>query len=365
MPTQRVLPFVLRTDMSRFFSSKYSRLEAYVPGEQPKDMKYIKLNTNESPFPPSKKALEAARLEAGRLQLYSDPECTVLTEKAAEVFGVSKECVLMTNGSDEILNFAFMAFCDREHPIVFPDITYGFYPVFAELNGIPYEQIPLKEDFSVDYSDYVSVNKNVVIANPNAPTGIFKPLCEIEKILAANPDSVVLVDEAYIDFGGESALKLLDKYKNLLVVRTYSKSRSLAGARLGFAFADKEIIDDLSKIKFSTNPYSINRLTLIAGEAALKDGKYYEDNAKKIIETRAFVTEKLRAMGFEVVESAANFVLAGHDKISGSDFAEEMKKRGILIRHFSGERLEKYNRITIGTRAEMEAFLFAAEKIIG
>ena len=205
----------------------------------------------------------------------------------------------------------------------------------------------------------------IVLANPNAPTGIFKPLCEIEKILAANPDSVVLVDEAYIDFGGESALKLLDKYKNLLVVRTYSKSRSLAGARLGFAFADKEIIDDLSKIKFSTNPYSINRLTLIAGEAALKDGKYYEDNAKKIIETRTFVTEKLRAMGFEVVESAANFLLAGHDKISGSDFAEEMKKRGILIRHFSGERLEKYNRITIGTRAEMEAFLFAAEKIIG
>lgn len=351
--------------MSRFINRKYEELTAYTPGEQPLGVKYVKLNTNESPYPPSPSVLVSIGYgELSDLRLYSDPDCRSLRAALGEFYGRSASEVFVSNGSDDILNFAFMAFSEKG--VVFPDITYGFYEVYAKLHGAKYEKKPLCDDFSIKTENYLDQNgKLIVLANPNAPTGIFKPLCEIEKILAANPDSVVLVDEAYIDFGGESALKLLDKYKNLLVVRTYSKSRSLAGARLGFAFADKEIIDDLSKIKFSTNPYSINRLTLIAGEAALKDGKYYEDNAKKIIETRAFVTEKLRAMGFEVVESAANFVLAGHDKISGSDFAEEMKKRGILIRHFSGERLEKYNRITIGTRAEMEAFLFAAEKIIG
>jgi histidinol-phosphate aminotransferase len=257
-----------------------------------------------------------------------------------------------------------MAFCDDKHPAIFADITYGFYSVFAELNRVPYIIKPLRDDFTIDIDDYCGNCGTVFIANPNAPTGILLTLDEIEKIVRSNPDYVVVIDEAYIDFGGESALKLLDSYKNLLVVRTYSKSRSLAGARLGFAFADKEIIADLNKLKFSTNPYSINRLTLIAGEAALRNGKYYDDNAQKIIETRQYVTKKLREMGFEVIESAANFVLAGHDDISGSLFAEEMKKRGILIRHFSGGRLEKYNRITIGTQAEMDAFLFATEKII-
>lgn len=351
--------------MSRFINKKYSDLTAYTPGEQPLGVKYIKLNTNESPYPPSPSVLVSIGYgELSDLRLYSDPDCRGLRRALGEFYSVEADGVFVSNGSDDILNFAFMAFSEKG--VVFPDITYGFYEVYAKLHGAKYEKKPLCDDFSIKTEDYLDQNgKLIVIANPNAPTGIFKELCEIEKILVANPDSVVLVDEAYIDFGGESALKLLGKYKNLLVVRTYSKSRSLAGARLGFAFADKEIISDLNKMKFSTNPYSINRMTLIAGEAALKDREYYEGNAKKIIETRAFVTEKLRAMGFEVIESRANFVLAGHGKISGSDFAEEMKKRGILIRHFSGERLEKYNRITIGTRAEMEAFLFAAEKIIG
>lgn len=351
--------------MSRFINKKYEGLTAYTPGEQPLGVKYIKLNTNESPYPPSPDVLVSiGHGELCDLRLYSDPDCLGLRRALGEFYGRDTDEVFVSNGSDDILNFAFMAFSEKG--VVFPDITYGFYEVYARLHGANYEKKPLCDDFSIKTEDYLDQNgKLIVLANPNAPTGIFKGLDEIEKILAANPDSVLLVDEAYIDFGGESAIKLLDSYKNLLVVRTYSKSRSLAGARLGFAFADKEIIADLSKIKFSTNPYSINRLTLIAGEAALKNGKYYDDNAKKIIETRAFVTEKLRAMGFEVIESKANFVLAGHDAITGSKFAEEMKKRGILIRHFSGERLEKYNRITIGTRAEMEAFLFAAEKIIG
>lgn len=350
--------------MSKYMNPKYAELTAYTPGEQPLGVKYIKLNTNESPYPPSPDVLVSIGYgELSDLRLYSDPDCRGLRKALGEFYDREADEVFVSNGSDDILNFAFMAFSEKG--VVFPDITYGFYEVYAKLHGANYEKKPLCDDFTIKTEDYLEQNgKLIVIANPNAPTGIFKPLCEIERILSANPDSVVLVDEAYIDFGGESALKLLDKYNNLLVVRTYSKSRSLAGARLGFAFAAKEIIADLNKLKFSTNPYSINRLTLIAGEAALRNGKYYDDNAQKIIEIRTYVTAKLREMEFEVIESAANFVLAGRDDISGSVFAEEMKKRGILIRHFSGGRLEKYNRITIGTRAEMDAFLFAAEKII-
>ena len=350
--------------MSKYMNTKYAELTAYTPGEQPLGMKYIKLNTNESPYPPSAGVLTSiGYAELSDLRLYSDPDARGLRSALAEFYSRADDEVFVSNGSDDILNFAFMAFSEKG--IVFPDITYGFYEVYAKLHGAKFDKIPLRDDFTVNTEDYLDQNgKLIVIANPNAPTGIFKPFCEIRRILDSNPDSVVLIDEAYIDFGGESAVCLLDSYKNLLVVRTYSKSRSLAGARLGFAFADKEIIADLNKLKFSTNPYSINRLTLIAGEAALRDREYYEDNAKKIIETRAYVTEKLRSLGFEVIESHANFVLAGHDFVSGADFAAEMKRRGILIRHFSGKRLEKYNRITIGTRAEMEAFLFAAECII-
>ena len=364
MLTQRARPFVSRTDMSRFFSSKYSSLEAYVPGEQPKDMKYIKLNTNESPFPPSESAYEAARLEASRLQLYSDPECSVLTKKAADVFGVSKENILMTNGSDEILNFAFMAFCDRKHPIVFPEITYGFYPVFAELNGIPYEEIPLKDDFSVDYRDYVGVNKNVVIANPNAPTGIALPIWQIEEIVKSNPDNVVIIDEAYVDFGAESAIKLTEKYDNLLVTGTFSKSRSLAGARLGFGIGNKSLICDLNTIKYSTNPYNINRMTMAVGCAVLDDNEYYMNNCKTIIENREYTVCGLEAMGFTVLPSLANFVFAKHPEISGEELYLKLKERGILIRHFKKEKIKDFNRITIGTKDMMDEFLSRVSEIL-
>lgn len=350
--------------MSRFFSEKFASLEAYTPGEQPKDMKYIKLNTNESPFPPSPSVIEAAREEAGRLQLYSDPELTPLIEKLAELYGVNKENVIATNGSDEVLNFAFMAFSDSSHPIIFPDITYGFYPVFANLSGIPYEEIPLKEDFTVDYRDYVGVGKNIVIANPNAPTGLALTLAEIEEIVKSNPDNVVIIDEAYVDFGGESAIPLTKKYDNLLVTGTFSKSRSLAGARLGFGIASAEIIRDLNTIRYSTNPYNVNRMTMMAGCAALRDNDYYMQNCRTIMENRAYTKSALEALGFCVLDSKANFLFAESSDIDGEELYKELKSRGILIRHFSKERIKNYNRITIGTRAEMDAFLSATENIL-
>ena len=232
--------------MSRFFASKYDQLTPYTPGEQPKDQQYIKLNTNESPYPPSAKAQEMAAQAAATLQLYSDPECRLLTEKAAETFGVAPDEILFTNGSDEILNFAFMAFCDESHPAIFPDITYGFYPVFAKLNGIPYTEIPLREDFTINTAEYCGQNKTIFIANPNAPTGIALPLCEIEAIVKSNPDSVVVIDEAYVDFGAESAVSLIHTYDNLLVTQTFSKSRSMAGARLGMGFGCQSLIRDLN-----------------------------------------------------------------------------------------------------------------------
>ena len=256
--------------MSRFFTQRLAKLTPYTPGEQPRDMQYIKLNTNESPFPPSPAVIEAAKAEAGRLQLYSDPTCRELTDKLASLYGVAPAQVILTNGSDEVLNFAFMAFADEDHPLVFPAITYGFYPVFAELNRIPYEEIPLKEDFSVDYRDYLNLGgKTIVIANPNAPTGLCLTLAEIEEIVRTNPDGVVVIDEAYVDFGAESAVTLTDKYDNLLVTQTFSKSRSLAGARLGFGIGNKALIADLHTVRYSTNPYNVNRMTAAAGYAAL------------------------------------------------------------------------------------------------
>ena len=343
--------------MSRFFSSKYAALEAYVPGEQPRDQKYIKLNTNESPFPPSPKVTEYAAREAGRLQLYSDPDSTEVTRAVAEHSGLSPRQVLLTNGSDEILNFAFMAFGDAEHPFLFPDITYGFYEVFADLNGIPYETIPLREDWSIDYKAYCGAGKNIVIANPNAPTGLSLPLCEIEEIVRTNPDHVVIVDEAYVDFGGESALPLIEKYDNLLVTRTFSKSRSLAGARLGWGMGQESLMQDLNTIKYSTNPYNINRMTAAAGLAAMEENEYYLQNARTIIATRDRTADALRQLGFAVTDSRTNFLFVSADWISGGDLYRELKARGILIRHWDKPRIGNWCRVTVGTDEEMDAFL--------
>ncbi len=343
--------------MSRFFSSKYNKLVAYVPGEQPRDMKYIKLNTNESPFPPSTSVIDAVGGEASRLQLYSDPECTPLISASAELFGVNKSEIIMTNGSDEVLNFAFMAFCDKENPIVFPDITYGFYSVFAELGGIPYKEIPLGDNFEIKVEDYIGINQNIVIANPNAPTGIALSLYDIERIVASNPDNVVIIDEAYVDFGADSAISLTKKYDNLLVTGTFSKSRSLAGARLGFGIGNSAIIADLNTIKYSTNPYNVNRMTMVAGYQAILDNDYYMKNCKTIIENREWATQELIKLGFECTSSKANFIFAKSDKISGEQLYLRLKARGILIRHFSKERISEYNRITVGTMDEMRALI--------
>ena len=339
--------------MSSFFSEKYSGLTPYTPGEQPKDTYYVKLNTNESPFPPSPRAIEYASEEAGKLQLYSDPTCSNLVSTAAKYFGIDPDEILFTNGSDEILNFAFMAFCDEKHPAVFPDITYGFYPVFAQLNNIPYEEIPLRSDFTVNTDDYTGIGKTIFIANPNAPTGIALPLKEIEKIVFSNPGSVVVVDEAYVDFGGESCVSLIHKYDNLLVTQTFSKSRSLAGGRLGMGIACKSLIRDLNTVKYSTNPYNVNRMTMAAGKGAFEDDAYMKANCNEIIRVREETEKELMSLGFVFTDSSANFIFAKHPAYSGQTIYEELRKRNVLVRHFSNPVITDYNRITVGSETEM------------
>ena len=350
--------------MSRFFSSKYDALEAYTPGEQPRGMQYVKLNTNESPFPPSRRVIEAASREAETLRLYSDPESAALTAAVAERCGVSPSQVLMTNGSDEILNFAFMAYGDARHGFAFPDITYGFYPVFAAVNAVPFREIPLRRDFTIDVRDYCGVGQNIVIANPNAPTGLLLSVAEIEEIVRTNPEHVVVIDEAYIDFGGESCVPLIAKYDNLLVTQTFSKSRSLAGARLGFGVGSPALIQDLNTIKYSTNPYNVNRMTAAAGAAAIADDAYYRKNAKIIMENRAFTQTELQKRGFAVLDSAANFLFAKAPFADGETLYRRLKERGILIRHWNKPRIGDWCRITVGTRAQMEALLAAVDALM-
>ena len=350
--------------MSRFFSEKYDSLVPYVPGEQPKEMRYLKLNTNESPYPPSPLAVSMAAEAAEHLELYSDPECRELVEAACECYGVEKDEILFTNGSDEILNFAFMAFCDRQHPAVFPDITYGFYPVFADLNGVPYKTIPLKEDFSLDASDYVGIGKTIFIANPNAPTGLALSPAEIERIVASNPDNVVVIDEAYVDFGGQSVVPLIHKYDNLLVTQTFSKSRSMAGARLGMGFGCRELIGDLNTIKYSTNPYNINSVTMAAGVGALKDTGYFRKNCLEIAKTREWTRRQLLELGFRVTDSKANFLFAAAPNYPGRDLYLDLRARGILVRHFETPRLKDFNRITIGSQEQMEALIAAIKGLL-
>lgn len=348
--------------LSRFFSKKYEALIPYTPGEQPKDRVFIKLNTNESPFPPSPKALAYAQAAAKDLQLYSDPECRALVRTAARRLGVGEDEILFTNGSDEILNFAFMAFCDKGAQ--FPDITYGFYKVYANLNGVSYTEIPLKEDFSVDIRDYCGVNKAIFLANPNAPTGLCLPLEDIEVIVKSNPDSIVVIDEAYIDFGGESAVPLIRKYGNLLVTQTFSKSRSMAGGRLGLGIGCKELIRDLNTIKYSTNPYNINRMTMAAGIGALEDGDYFRENCRTIMENRAWTAQQLKNLGFTLTDSKTNFLFARHPAVSGKELYTKLRERGILVRHFDTPRLTDFIRVTVGSQEQMEAFMAAVEEIL-
>ena len=342
--------------MSRFFTSRLSKLIPYVPGEQPQDRKYLKLNTNESPFPPAPEVLKAVE-EERRLQLYSDPESLKLRQTLAGRYGLAADQVMVTNGSDEALTFAFMAFGDDNAPLVYPDITYGFYPVLADLLRIPSRTVPLDGDFRIRPEDYYDAKGTVVIANPNAPTGIALDLGEIESILRRNRDHVVLVDEAYVDFGGQSALPLLEKYENLLIIQTFSKSRSMAGARLGFAMGGADLIRDLKTIQYSTNPYNVNRMTSAAGIAAVEAQAYYDDCCAKIRQNRTWTKERLEELGFSILPSSTNFLFARSDRIGGEELYLAMKEKGILIRHFTAERIKDYNRITIGTAEQMETFV--------
>lgn len=349
--------------MSRFLNQQYQSLEAYTPGEQPRDQQYIKLNTNESPYPPAPSVVEAMTAEQVELlRLYSDPTAKNLKEKLAGLYGVKPENVFVSNGSDEVLNFSFMAFGGGG--VVFPDISYGFYEVFADLYAINAEKIPLESDFSIDYRKYCGKNKLVVIANPNAPTGMTIPVWQIEEIVKTNPDAVVLIDEAYVDFGGETCLPLIAKYDNLLVTRTFSKSRCLAGGRLGYAFASPEIIADLEKIKYSTNPYNINRLTLLLGEKTVEAEGYYQEKCREIEETRAWTTAQLEELGFTVLPSKANFIFVKTDKMDGGELYKTLKARGILVRHFTNPRICQFNRVTIGTREQMQTFVNTVKEVL-
>ena len=350
--------------MSRFLSSKYATLEPYTPGEQPQNMQYVKLNTNESPFPPSPKAMEYAKREAEKLRLYSDPECKVLVNKLAETFGVGTENIICVNGSDEILDFAFKCFCDDKTGVAFPNISYGFYPVYAQSNGINALEIPLREDFTINPDDYIGLGRTIFIANPNAPTGIALSLDDIEKILIGNPDNIVVIDEAYVDFGADSAVGLVKEYDNLLVTQTFSKSRSLAGGRLGFGIGSREIIKDLNTLRFSTNPYNINRMTMFAGVGALEDAEYTRKNCNTIIENREYTVEKLENLGFKVLPSKANFLFAKSDKIGGEELYLKLKERGVLVRHFTKPSICEYNRITIGTKEQMDILLSEIARLL-
>lgn len=346
-----------------YLAKKYESLDAYVPGEQPRDRKYIKLNTNESPYPPSEKVLGAIKTaDVESLRLYCDPEATILRDKLAEYYGVERKNVFVSNGSDDVLNFSFMAYA-ADKGAAFADITYGFYKVFCALHEIDAKIIPLADDFSVNADDYIGLDRFIAIANPNAPTGLSLPTSEVERILLGNPESVVLIDEAYVDFGGEEAIPLIKKYKNLIVTGTYSKSRSMAGARLGFAIADEELIKGLEKLKYSTNPYDVNALTQILGAATIDDAEYYKDKCRRIIETRESFTQAIVPLGFSVLPSKTNFVFAKHESISGDEIYSELRKRGILVRHFTGERIREYNRITIGTPEDMQAVVNALVEI--
>lgn len=349
--------------MSRFLNAKYAGLTAYTPGEQPRDRQYIKLNTNESPYPPSPAVLAALdRQDVADLRLYSDPEGTALRAALAQRYGVTPGQVFLSNGSDDILNFAFMAF--GADGAVFPSLTYSFYPVFADLHQVAYETVPLAEDFSIDPAALAGRGKLTVLANPNAPTGLALSLDQVEAIVAADPAHVVVVDEAYVDFGADSAASLVDRYDNLLVVMTYSKSRSMAGARLGFALGSRALIEDLEKLKYSTNPYNVNRLTLKLGQAAVDSDDYFRDKARQIMATRDKTAVALRALGFAMPDSRANFLFLTHPKLDGADFYRRCKERGILIRHFSDPAIAQYNRVTIGTEEDMAAFVQAAREIL-
>ena len=353
--------------MSRFLAKKNSGLVPYVPGEQPKFGEFIKLNTNESPFPPSAAALEILKSDdAARLNLYNDMEATQLVQAISDFYKIPAEHIIVSNGSDEILAFCFMAFCGDNQKgcgACYPDISYGFYKVYAQLFGLEMKVVPLSDDFSIDIGGFFGAEKTIFIANPNAPTGICLSLSQIEEILRRNRDNVVVIDEAYVDFGGESCVSLIEKHDNLVVVQTFSKARNMAGARIGFAMAQKPLIDDLKLIKYSFHPYNVNTLSHLAGAAAMRDAEYFRECTAKIIDTRELAKIELEQRGFACTDSKANFLFAMHPKFSGKALYEKLKEKKILIRRFDAPRISEHVRITIGTTEQMAALVAAIDEI--
>ena len=355
--------------MSRFWSPVVGTLSPYVPGEQPKLQNLVKLNTNEHPYGPSPKVIEAIRAASDdTLKLYPDPSSDQLRQAIATAVGVQANQVFVGNGSDEVLAHAFLALLKHDKPLRFPDITYSFYPVYCGLYGIQYETVPLAADFSINVDDYLPDANGqagaIIFPNPNAPTGRALSLADVEHIVAANPDAVVVVDEAYVDFGGESAVGLVARYDNLLVVQTLSKSRSLAGLRVGFAVGSPELIDGLERVKNSFNSYPIDRLASAGAVAALEDTEYFEQTRQAVIETRSRMTAGLEALGFEVLPSAANFVFARHPLKDAAGLAADLRERSIIVRHFRHARIDQFLRITVGTDEQVNLLLKALAEVL-
>ena len=355
--------------MSRYWSAVVHGLTPYVPGEQPKIDNLVKLNTNEHPYGPSPKALEAIRAATGdSLRLYPDPNADALKTALAQRFGVQPNQVFVGNGSDEVLAHAFQALLNHERELWFPDISYSFYPVYCGLYGVAHRQVPLAEDFTIRVEDYLPQGERkagaIIFPNPNAPTGRLLPLQAVEQIVAANPDAVVLVDEAYVDFGGESAVKLVDQYPNLLVVHTFSKSRSLAGLRVGYAIGHPDLIEGLERVKNSFNSYPLDRLALAGAVASVEDEEFFQDSCKKVIATRETLVAQLQQLGFEVLPSGANFVFARHPQRDGAELAAALRARAIIVRHFKAARIDQFLRITIGTDEQCATLVQALGEIL-
>jgi histidinol-phosphate aminotransferase len=346
--------------MNRFWSPLVSRLSPYVPGEQPKIAKLVKLNTNENPYGPSPKVLEAIRAELGDgLRLYPDPEATALKEAIATYHDLKPNQVFVGNGSDEVLAFIFQALFKHDQPILFPDVTYSFYPVYCGLYEIAYRTVPLADDFSIRIEDYRQPNGGIIFPNPNAPTGRLLPLEQIEALLDANPDSVLVVDEAYIDFGGETAIPLVHRYPNLLVVQTLSKSRSLAGLRVGFAVGHPELIEALVRVKDSFNSYPLDRLAIAGAVAAFQDEAWFLQTRRAVMESREKLVEAMAKLGFDIVPSAANFIFVRHPRYKAERIAAGLREHGVIVRHFNKPRIDQHLRITVGTPEQNEALLKA------
>lgn len=348
--------------MSRFLEPRLNALAPYAPGEQPREGAYTKLNTNESPYPPSPAVAQAVAGQVDKLNLYPDNTSAALRQAFAEATGLGVEHILVGNGSDELLAFCFQGFCPRG--AAFADITYGFYPVYAQFYDVEPKVIPLREDFTLSPHDYSDLGRTLFIANPNAPTGLALTRAEIRDILRWNPSNLVVVDEAYVDFGAESALPLLAEFDNLLIIGTFSKSRQLAGGRLGYAFGNEEVIADLVRMKYSFNPYNVNRMTLAAAEAALRDEAYFESCRDRVVKTREATLARLRARGFACTESLANFVFATHPQKPAELLYRCLRDDGVLVRWFNKPRIDNHLRITIGTDEEMDVLFAALDKIL-